>query len=133
MRRRVLQLPGVVHAAPIPLAVRIADTIWTSALMGMDAKTSTIPDDPDEQVRLVFENLDALLEVGGADRGGVAHVTVFITDNEQRAKLNERWLEWYPEEGDRPARHVILGPLPQNVAIQLEVVAVADQPIDIHG
>jgi 2-iminobutanoate/2-iminopropanoate deaminase len=92
----------------------------------MDPDTESIPDSPDEQARLVFENLDALLEVGGAGRGDVAHVTVFLTSNEHRALLNEQWLAWYPDPLDRPARHVIVGALPQNVVIQLEVVAAID-------
>src|SRR5215831_3013498 len=121
--RQVLQLPGVSHSAPIPLGVRIGDHIWTSALMGMDPATETIPDSPEEQARLVFENLEALLKVGGAGRGDIAHVTVFLSSNEHRVLLNDQWLAWYPDPLDRPARHVIVGPLPQNAVIQLEVVA----------
>lgn len=124
--RRVLKVPGVAHDAPIPLGVRIGDTIWTSALMGMDPKTSEIPDDPRTQVELLFDNLDALLRDGGADRRGVAHVSVFLTDNAHRPLLNELWTAWYPDEDDRPARHVVVGPLPRNVVIQMEVTAVVD-------
>lgn len=122
--RQVLKVDGVAHDAPIPLGVRIGNTIWTSALMGMDPATSEIPDDPAEQVRLLFENLDALLADGGADRSGIAHVAVFLTDNAHRPLLNERWTAWFPDEDDRPARHVVVGPLPRNVVIQAEVTAV---------
>lgn len=94
--------------------------------MGMDPATQSVPDSPEEQVRLVFENLDKLLSVGGAGRGDVAHVTAFLTANEYRTLLNDRWLQWYPDPLDRPARHVIVGPLPQNVVVQLEVVAAVD-------
>jgi 4-hydroxy-4-methyl-2-oxoglutarate aldolase len=127
--RHVLTLPGIQHGAPIPLGVRIGNLIWTSAMMGMDPSTSTIPDDPDRQVALAFDNLAALLDAGGSSIGQIAHATVFLADNEQRERLNRHWTTWYPEEEDRPARHAIVGPLPQNVVLQLEVMAVADRPL----
>lgn len=131
--RRVLKVKGVEHDAPIPLGVRIGNTIWTSALMGMDPATSQIPDDPAEQVRLIFENLEALLADGGADRDGIGFVSVFITDNAVRPLLNERWTAWFPDPDDRPARHVTLGPLPRNVVIQMEVTAVVDPDKESRG
>jgi 4-hydroxy-4-methyl-2-oxoglutarate aldolase len=114
--RHVLTLPGIQHGAPIPLGVRMGNLIWTSAMMGMDPSTSTIPDDPDRQVELAFDNLAALLEAGGSSIGQIAHATVFLADNEHRDRLNRHWTAWYPSEDDRPARHAIVGPLLARVA-----------------
>jgi 2-iminobutanoate/2-iminopropanoate deaminase len=122
--RKVLVVAGVAHDAPIPLGVRIGQSIFTSALMGMDPVTSVIPDDPAEQARLVFNNLRAVLAAGGADLGDVAKVTVFAADDSVRPLLNKEWLACFPDPDDRPARHVIVGALPRNVVIQLEVTAV---------
>jgi 2-iminobutanoate/2-iminopropanoate deaminase len=127
VKRQVLKVPGVEHNAPIPLGVRMGNMIWTSALMGMDPKTGEIPDDPATQVRLLYENLDALLADGGADRSHVGFVSVFLTDNAYRSMVNEYWTAWYPDEDDRPARHTTLGPLPQNVVVQMEVTAILDE------
>ena len=50
-----------------------------------------------------------------------------MKDRSQREAVNRPWLEMFPDEDDRPARHAIeYGAFPPGVLVQLEVIAVVD-------
>lgn len=123
-RRQVLEVKGVAHGAPIPMGVRMGNLLFTSAVMGTDPETSTLPPEPERQAELAFSNLAALLEQAGSSPADVAKMDVLIKDNDMRPHVNRHWLEWYPHEDDRPARHTTVQDLPGQMLIQLEVVAV---------
>ncbi|HEY7294765.1 MAG TPA: RidA family protein [Dehalococcoidia bacterium] len=124
-RRQILEVPGVTHgAAPIPMGVRVGNMIFSSGISGMDPATSTVPPEPARQAELMFQNLRTLLAAGGATPDDVAHMTVFLKDNQHRQALNAEWLKMFPDEHDRPARHTLLYDLAGGMLMQCEVVAV---------
>lgn len=123
--RQVLSLDGVAHNAPIPLAVRVGQMIFTSGISGKDPQTGTIPPDPDEQVRLMFEHLVAVLRQANAGPGDLGQVAITVVDEALRADVDRHWLRLFPEPDDRPARHVSVGPLRGGAAVQLQAIAVA--------
>lgn len=123
-KRQVLDIPGVHHQAPIPLGCRVGNLVYSSALMGMDPETSRIPDDAPAQVRLAFANVRALLAHAGASTDDVVFLNVFVADDSVRPLVNESWLEMFPDEQDRPARHTTTQDLPGNMLVQVEFVAV---------
>ena len=125
-RRRTLEIPGVSHPAPIPMGCRVGDTIHSSALMGMDPATGVIPDEGDEQVRLVFDNARTLLEVGDASPDDVVYVRVLLEDDDLRQAVNACWVEMFPDPLDRPARHTTKVDLPGAMKVQLELIAVVE-------
>ena len=50
-----------------------------------------------------------------------------MKDRSQREAVNAPWLEMFPDEDDRPARHAIeYDAFPPGILVQLEVVAVLD-------
>lgn len=124
-RRRSIEIEGVRHNAPIPMGARIDNVIWSSAIQGMDPFTGLVPDDGIEQVRLCFANLASFLDQAGVSADDVIRMTVHLEDPSLRDEVNRYWLELYPDEHDRPARHAMNLPLNNNMLVQLEVVAVA--------
>lgn len=126
-RRRVLEVPGVRHRAPIPMGVEIGGLLFSSGIGGQDPQSGEYPPDPARQAELMFEHLRTLLSAAGAGPEAVAKLTVFVADNAYREHVNREWLRMFPDEHDRPARHTLRFDLPQGMLVQCEVIAVLDR------
>jgi len=128
-KRRVAHVKGGrLHANPIPEAVRIGNTIYSSAISGVAPALVKTPDDLEAQVKLCFQHMKELLESVDASLDDIIKLEVSMTDSspEKRAVLNKYWLATFPDEEDRPARHTSQGPLSNNYLIQFEFVAIVD-------
>lgn len=127
-RPRSLEVPGVTHgAAPIPMGARVGNVIYSSGIFGMDPANGQLAPDGQGQARLVFQNMRSLLQVGGASPEDVVRMTVYLKEDSMRAALNSEWLAAFPDPHDRPARHVLIHPLPGPMLIQVEIVAVVGE------
>jgi len=124
MRQKSIHLEGVSHNAPIPLGARVGPILATGGVSGIDPSTGKAPADAESQAKFAFQNMGNILKEGGMDWGDVVKLTVFLTDDALRSVINKHWLEIYPDEHHRPARHSLVMPL-RGVLLQLEVLAVA--------
>jgi 2-iminobutanoate/2-iminopropanoate deaminase len=124
-RQQSIDVDGIAHGAPIPVASRVGNVIATSAISGRDPKTGKLAPDADGQARLAFENLKTILAKGGMGLGDVVKITMFLTDDGYRDALNKYWLECFPDAAKRPARHAITLPLRGGVLFQIDALAVA--------
>lgn len=123
-RRQTYEIPGIDHGgAPIPMAARVGPSFQTSGIMGKDPSTNELPADGIHQVEFVFSNSRTLLDVAGVALDQVTFVEVFLADNDLRGEVNKQWLEWYPDEHDRPARHTTVRDLPGGMLVQLRLQA----------
>lgn len=126
-RRKTFEIPGVTHGgAPIPMAAVVGGFFHSSGIPPADAATGVIPDDGQQQVDAVFANAAALLEVAGLSPADVVYLEVALEDDSLRTSVNKHWLAWYPDEDDRPARHVIVKTLPGKMLVQLQIQAVGE-------
>jgi len=122
---RSIHVEGVTHGtAPIPMGARVGNIIYSSAIAGKDPATNKLPDNPADQPRLAFQNMASLLKNGGATLDDVVRVTVLLKDNSLRDAINVEWLKFFPDENDRPARHISPADLQHGMLLQLEVMAV---------
>jgi 2-iminobutanoate/2-iminopropanoate deaminase len=127
-RRKTFEIPRVGHgAAPIPMAAQVGAFFHSSGIPPTDPATGRIPEDGERQVEAVFGNAGALLEVAGLGPADIVYLDVYLADDALRPAVNKHWLEWFPDEHDRPARHVTVRPLPGGMRVQLQVQAVAEQ------
>ena len=69
-------------------AVRFGDMLFVSGVAPLNAAGELTSDDVQAQAQLVFANLDKILKAAGADFCDVLKVTVFLTDVDDRAKVN---------------------------------------------
>jgi 2-iminobutanoate/2-iminopropanoate deaminase len=125
--RRVLEVEGIGHTAPIPQAVEIDGLVFSSGITGQDPATGELPDDPARQTELMFQHVRTLLEQAGGGPEAIAKMTVWVKDNAYRALVNAEWLKMFPDEHDRPARHTFLQDLQRGMLVQCEIVAVLDR------
>jgi 2-iminobutanoate/2-iminopropanoate deaminase len=122
-RRQSFEIRPVGHRAPIPMAARVANIVVTSGIPGNDPATGEMPASLEEQAQNCFRNLENVLAKAGAGKDDVVRVTVFIKSNENRQLVNPAWLEMFPDEHSRPARHqTVVETL--NFDIQIEAMAV---------
>ena len=89
-RRDEIRVPGL--AEPISHytdAVRAGDLLFVSGFVPVDGEGHLVGgDDVVAQTRQVFANLAAVLTAAGATFAEVVKVTVYLTDIEDRARIN---------------------------------------------
>ena len=67
MNRLSIEVDGLSHGdLPIPVASRIGPFLVTGGVRGVNRLTHELPEDASEQADLMFANLVAVLEAGGA-------------------------------------------------------------------
>ncbi len=87
-------------------AVRVGDLLFVSGCVPVDADGLLVGgDDVVEQARKTFANVGAVLEAAGCSFADVAKVTVFLTDVDDRAKINPVRQEAFGES--RPASTLV--------------------------
>jgi len=127
MRQKSIEIKGLEHSAPIPLACRVGPILATSGVGGKDPATGKLPADAQGQAMHCFDNLKRILAEGGCDLGDVVKITCFVTDEAHRDAINKYWNECFPDPHRRPARHTLTAPLRGGMLIQLEALAVAKE------
>lgn len=126
-RRRVIEIPGVNHGEqPFPMAVRAGSLLVSSGVHGMDASTSQIPDDPDQQIANMFDNIQVLLEAAGGSVDDIVQILLTLTDRSLRVAVNEHWVRLFPDPADRPTRNTQFRELGGNSVCSALVTAVLD-------
>ncbi len=95
------QLEPISHYCHV---VRAGDRVWVSGTVGVDAD-GNIPDDTVDQFRIAIDNLDAALRAAGAAARHVVKVMVFLTDVDDRQRINPIRQDYFGEH--RPASTLI--------------------------
>jgi 2-iminobutanoate/2-iminopropanoate deaminase len=108
---------------PYSQGVRSAKLVFTSGQLPKPVDGDLITDDIACAARHCLENVQAVLESGGATMADVVKVTVFLTDMDDFAAVNSVYTEFFPEP--YPARSCIeVARLPKDAPIEIEAVAV---------
>ncbi|MGF6603027.1 2-iminobutanoate/2-iminopropanoate deaminase [Paraburkholderia sp. GAS448] len=98
--------------------------LFSSGIMGVDPSAGSLAEGLSAQVRFAFANMERLLKKAGGDLGDVGHVRVLVSEEGNRAAVNEEWLRAFPDAHDRPARHTVVSALRGGMLVQLEIIAV---------
>jgi len=127
-RREESRVPGL--AEPISHytdAVRAGDLLFVSGFVPVDGEGHLVGgDDVVAQTRQVFANLAAVLAAAGATFADVVKVTVYLTDVEDRARINPVRQELFGDA--RPASTLVEVSALAIPGAKLEVEAVALVP-----
>ena len=121
---RSIEVAGLHHGgAPIPAAATVRGLVMSSGIIGMDRTTGEIAENLDDQVSLLFDNIETIVVAAGGAVRDIVKVTFFVTDRSSREAINAGWRRMFPDESDRPARHTLTYELPSPMLVQAEVVA----------
>ncbi len=105
-------------------AVRIGDRVEVSGTTGTVDGEITAPDDPGEQARQAFENVETALAAAEADLSDVVRTRLYVADAEDWAAVGEVHAEFF---GDvRPATTLVevAGFVDDDILVEVEAVAV---------
>ena len=102
-------------------AVRHNDTIYVSGQIPLDPASGELVEGIDAQIVQVFDNLQAIATAAGSDLGQALKVTVFLTDLNDFAKVNEVMAQYFPEPF--PARAAFeVSALPKGALVEADAI-----------
>lgn len=122
-RRQTIYLEEFGHKNPIPAACRIGDTLMSGIVYGLDPSTGKVAETLDEQCRLMFRHVRAIVEAGGGTVDDILKMTVWLKDRSQRDPVNREWEAMFPDPANRPARQAMSAELAGGMLVQCDFVA----------
>lgn len=108
---------------PYSQAVEAGGFIFTSGQLPIIPATGAFPAGIADQTRQSLANVRAVLEQAGATMDNVIKTTVFLSDMNNFAAMNEVYTSFFTE-GAFPARSAVeVARLPKDALVEIEVVA----------
>ncbi len=110
---------------PYSQAIRANGFLFVSGQIPIDPATGAlIAGGIEEQTRQVMKNLAAILEAAGSGLAKVVKTSIFLTNLNDFARLNQVYAEFLGEI--KPARSTVqVARLPKEVLVEIEAVALA--------
>ena len=117
------QAPAAI--GPYSQAVRTQDLIFVSGQIPIDPATGQlVSGDIRAETRQAMQNLKAILTAAGSSLGNIVKTTLYISDMDQFAVINEVYAEFFTDQP--PARACVeVARLPRDVGVEVEAVALA--------
>lgn len=114
--------PGAI--GPYSQAVKANGMLFCSGQIPIDPATGEfVEGGVVEQTEQVFKNLIAVLEAGGGGLDSVVKTTVFLSDMNDFAAMNEVYAKYF--DSNKPARATVQAAgLPRDAKVEIECIAV---------
>lgn len=110
---------------PYSQAIKTGNLIFTSGQIPFTAEGKLVSADVKEQTLQSLQNLKNILEKAGTGMDNIIKCTVFISDMDQFAQVNEVYQQFFNEP--YPARSCVeVARLPKDVKVEIEAIALAD-------
>lgn len=116
--------------APAPIgpynqAILSGNTLYTSGQIAIDPETGElIKGDVQEETKMVMQNLKAVLEAADMTFDDVVKSSIFISNMNDFAKINEIYAQYF-EEATAPARETVeVANLPKFVNVEISMIAI---------
>jgi reactive intermediate/imine deaminase len=104
-------------------AVKVAQTVYLSGQIGLDANTMQMVEGIEAQIHRVFQNLRAVADAAGGSLDDMVKLNVFLTDLAHFAKVNEIMATYFHQP--YPARAAVgVASLPRNALVEADGVLV---------
>jgi 2-iminobutanoate/2-iminopropanoate deaminase len=109
---------------PYSQAILVGDTLYCSGQIPLHPDTgSLVGGGIDAETERVLENLGAVLRAAGMDFQNVVHCTVYLSDINDYAQVNEVYARYFSEAP--PAREAVqVAALPRGARVEISCVAV---------
>lgn len=124
MSRRII----ATSAAPAAIgtysqAVQVGQTVYLSGQIGLNPATMELADGFEAQTVQVFENLKAVAEAAGGTLADAVKLTIYLTDLDNFAKVNEVMARYFSEP--YPARAAVgVKALPKGAQVEADAILV---------
>ncbi|WP_462392210.1 Rid family detoxifying hydrolase, partial [Clostridium cadaveris] len=87
--------PGAI--GPYSQGITIGELVYTSGQLPINVETGAMPETIEEQTKQSLENVKAILEQSGSSMDKVIKTTVFLSDMNDFAKMNEIYSSFFTE------------------------------------
>lgn len=126
MSKRAIKPKNASVVGPYSPAVRVGKFIYLSGQIPLDPKTGKLVEgDIKKQAERCFKNMANILEAAKLTTDNVVKSTVFLTDINDFAAVNEVYAKFFKEP--YPARSAIgVASLPLGAQVEVEVIAHSD-------
>jgi 2-iminobutanoate/2-iminopropanoate deaminase len=124
MKRQIVATDAAPKAVgPYSQAVWAGDLLFCAGQIPLEPATgNVVPGGIAEQATRVLENIRGLLQSQGLDFNNVVKSTVFLSDMNNFAAMNEVYAKFFTKEP--PARSTVqVARLPKDALVEIEVVA----------
>ncbi|MRH44244.1 RutC protein [Aquibacillus halophilus] len=107
---------------PYSQAIDLGDLVFVSGQIPMIPETGEIAEGIEEQTTQVMKNIGAVLEEANLSFTNVVKFTIYITNMDDFATINEAYAKFLTEP--YPARATVeVSRLPKDVSIEMDVIA----------
>ncbi|MBX2986290.1 MAG: RidA family protein [Bdellovibrionaceae bacterium] len=108
---------------PYSQAIQLGDFLFCSGQIAINPATNEVlKGDVKAQAEQVMKNIKAVLNAGGLDFSHIVKTTIFLTDMNDFAAVNEVYGRHFV--GEPPARSTVaVSGLPKGVNVEIEVLA----------
>ena len=100
--RRYINLPSRKATLPFSDAVLVGETLYLSGRIGIDPATGIAPDDVDQELRLLFDEFEAVLKQADMSMDDLVWVQIYSPDISLWERFNVAYLKRFSKE--LPAR-----------------------------
>lgn len=109
---------------PYSQAIAAGELIFCAGQVALDPSSGeSVTGDVGAQTERVIDNLRAVLETAGSDLSHVVKTTVYLTDFNDFAAMNEVYAKRFGDH--RPARATVgVSALPKGLRVEIECVAI---------
>ena len=127
MQKKIISTNKAPQAiGPYSQAVRFNNLLFVSGQIPIEPKSGAIlTGNIKEQTKQILENLNNILTAGESSLNNVLRVTIFLTNLEDYAAVNEVYTQFF--EKSQPARSTVqVSRLPMDVQIEIDAIAGID-------
>jgi len=124
MKKEIINIKG----APAPIGpynqgVKVNGFLYLSGQIPLDPSSGELKmDSISQQTNQVMKNIEALLNVAGMSWENVIKASIFISDMNNFAEINEIYASYFT--GNYPARETVeVARLPKDVDIEISIIA----------
>lgn len=124
-RRQIIDSPNAPAAiGPYSQGILAGNTLYVSGQIALDPRSGHLLEgDLEAETTRVLENLGAILQAAGMDFDNVVSCTVFLTDVNDYAQVNEVYARYF--SASPPARAAVgVAALPRGARVEISCIAV---------
>lgn len=121
--RQYINLPSRRSPLPFSDAVRIGDTLYLAGRIGIDTDTGRVPASVDDELKLLFAEIQSVLAEAGMTFDDLVWVQVFSPDLSLWERFNLEYLKHFSK--DRLPARAFLGSAPLLLGGRFEMMGIA--------
>ncbi len=125
MKKEIRTNEAPLPVAPYSQAVCINNMLFISGQIGIDKESGKLAEGFEEQVRMIFRSIEAILSSAEFSKADLVRLTVYLTERADFDRFNKLYEEFVRDINIKPARStVIVNALPKGALVEIDAIAV---------